>query len=116
MAAHSERMNILIAELQRSLAELDLGLAGELQMSERMEALQNALYLNKACHIDARTTLKMISIIALQVPESWSRLAYPSQLGLGAWYAFPASSRRSIHLSVCFTQGREPDPAREPAV
>ena len=35
-----ERMNILCREMRRSLRELDLGLSGELQMSERMEELK----------------------------------------------------------------------------
>jgi len=59
-----EYMNNLINEIQRSLAELQLGLDGQLQMSERMEALERALFLE-------------------QVPASWARLAYPSQRSLG---------------------------------
>lgn len=35
----SERMNLLLAEMRRSLAELDLGLKGDLTMSEPMERL-----------------------------------------------------------------------------
>jgi len=61
-----ERMNILVSEIQRSLAELDLGLSGELQISERMEEVQKALFLGR-------------------VPETWARLAYPSQRPLGSW-------------------------------
>lgn len=61
-----ERMNILCREMRRSLRELDLGLSGELQMSERMEELFSALYLGR-------------------VPASWARLAYPSQRSLPSW-------------------------------
>lgn len=35
----SERMNNLLAEMKRSLAELDLGLKGDLTMTEPMERL-----------------------------------------------------------------------------
>jgi dynein heavy chain len=59
-------MNILCREMRRSLKELDLGLSGELQMSERMEELFNALYLGR-------------------VPVSWSKLAYPSQRSFPSW-------------------------------
>lgn len=59
-------MNILCREMRRSLRELDLGLSGELQMSERMEELFSALYLGR-------------------VPASWARLAYPSQRSLPSW-------------------------------
>ncbi|XP_006863495.1 PREDICTED: dynein heavy chain 9, axonemal [Chrysochloris asiatica] len=62
-----ERMNILTREIQRSLRELDLGLKGELTMTNDMENLQNALYLD-------------------MVPEAWARRAYPSTTGLAAWF------------------------------
>ncbi|XP_015211854.2 dynein axonemal heavy chain 17 [Lepisosteus oculatus] len=63
-----ERMNILTKEIRRSLKELDLGLKGELTITSDMEELSNALFLDS-------------------VPESWTKLAYPSLHGLGAWYA-----------------------------
>jgi dynein heavy chain len=50
------------------LKELDLGLKGDLTISEAMESLMNSLFLN-------------------QVPASWEKLAYPSLSGLGMWYA-----------------------------
>jgi len=62
----SERMNVLLAEMKRSLAELDLGLKGDLTMSDPMEKLMNALADGK-------------------VAGSWSKLAYPSLRGLGSW-------------------------------
>jgi dynein heavy chain len=61
-----ERMNMLCDEIRRSLKELDLGLSGELQMSDKMEQLQDALFLSR-------------------VPTTWEKLAYPSTRGLGPW-------------------------------
>ena len=63
-----ERMNFLIAELKRSLKELLLGLKGELTVTPIMERLEDALFFD-------------------DVPESWTKLAYPSLLGLQAWFA-----------------------------
>ncbi|XP_073817376.1 dynein beta chain, ciliary-like [Musca autumnalis] len=63
-----ERMNILMAELKRSLHELELGLKGELTISSTMENLMSSLFMD-------------------QVPESWTKLAYPSTLGLQSWFA-----------------------------
>ncbi|MCJ8738612.1 hypothetical protein PDJAM_G00037770 [Pangasius djambal] len=63
-----ERMNILTNEISRSLKELNLGLKGELTITTDMEELGNALFLDT-------------------VPESWTKLAYPSLQGLGDWYA-----------------------------
>lgn len=44
-------MNTLLAEIVRSLKELQLGFAGELTMSDAMEGLMDALYLDKVCMI-----------------------------------------------------------------
>ncbi|RKO98183.1 hypothetical protein CXG81DRAFT_17063 [Caulochytrium protostelioides] len=63
-----DRMTILMTEMRRSLKELDLGLKGDLTITEKMESLMNAMYLN-------------------EVPDSWTQLAYPSLAGLAAWYA-----------------------------
>ncbi|XP_072259402.1 dynein axonemal heavy chain 9 [Pyxicephalus adspersus] len=62
-----ERMNMLTSEIKRSLKELNLGLKGELTMTSDMESLQNAIYLD-------------------QVPESWTKRAYPSMAGLAGWF------------------------------
>jgi dynein heavy chain len=62
----SERMNTLAFEIRRSLSELKQGLDGELQVTARMEALQDALFLGK-------------------VPTTWSNLAYPSERALFPW-------------------------------
>jgi len=62
-----DRMVILTSEIRRSLKELDLGLKGDLTISEPMETLMNAIYLNT-------------------VPASWERLAYPSLQSLANWY------------------------------
>ncbi|NXB13892.1 DYH9 protein, partial [Rhagologus leucostigma] len=63
-----ERMNALTAEIRRSLAELELGLKGELTMTSDMENLQNSLFLDT-------------------VPESWVKRSYPSTASLGSWFA-----------------------------
>jgi len=62
-----ERMNILMIEIKRSLTELDMGLAGELTISEAMDALMMAIYANR-------------------VPESWVKLAYASLRPLMPWW------------------------------
>ncbi|MAD34276.1 MAG: hypothetical protein CMJ88_11040 [Planctomycetes bacterium] len=59
-------MNVLLAEIVRSLLELKLGFAGELTMSEKMDALMVALYMDK-------------------VPASWARWAWPSLRALTPW-------------------------------
>jgi len=61
-----ERMNMLLKEIRRSLAELDLGLKGDLTISEAMEKLMSALYDDK-------------------VPFVWEKRAYPSLRPLGSW-------------------------------
>ncbi|KAM4697873.1 dynein axonemal heavy chain 11-like [Rhinophrynus dorsalis] len=63
-----ERMNILIHEIRRSLKELDLGLKGELAISSDMEQLQSALFFDN-------------------VPDTWTKLAYPSTYSLAQWYS-----------------------------
>ncbi|XP_074510014.1 dynein axonemal heavy chain 11 [Sebastes fasciatus] len=62
-----ERMNLLLAEIRKSLNELDLGLKGELTISSSMETLQSALFNDS-------------------VPDSWARLAYPSTKTLAQWF------------------------------
>ena len=44
-----------------------LGLRGELTITSEMESLDNALFYD-------------------MVPETWTKLAYPSVMGLQAWY------------------------------
>ncbi|XP_071447818.1 dynein beta chain, ciliary [Hetaerina americana] len=63
-----ERMNYLTGEIKRSLKELDLGLKGELTITLDMENLENAVFLD-------------------QVPPVWTHRAFPSLLGLSAWFA-----------------------------
>merc|ERR1719394_1550321 len=64
----TERMNMLISEIRRTLKELNLGLKGELTVTTAMEDISNALYLDV-------------------VPASWEKRAYPSLFGLTLWYA-----------------------------
>eukprot|EP00916_Digyalum_oweni_P005776 GHVL01010034.1.p1 GENE.GHVL01010034.1~~GHVL01010034.1.p1 ORF type:complete len:2742 (+),score=421.27 GHVL01010034.1:35-8227(+) len=63
----AERTNMLLAEIRRSLTELDLGLQGALNISEAIEALSNAIYLNR-------------------VPATWEKLAYFSMKSLQPWF------------------------------
>ncbi|XP_076016721.1 dynein axonemal heavy chain 11 [Genypterus blacodes] len=72
-----ERMNILLAEIRKSLEELDLGLKGELTISSSMEALQSALFNDS-------------------VPDSWARLAYPSTKTLAQWFSDVMCSCREL--------------------
>lgn len=60
-------MNMLIFEMRRSLHELDLGLKGDLSISEPMELLMNCLFDNR-------------------VPPSWTKLAWPSLRPLASWF------------------------------
>nr|XP_020748715.1 dynein heavy chain 11, axonemal isoform X1 [Odocoileus virginianus texanus] len=62
-----ERMNTLLREIRVSLQQLELGLKGELTLSPDMEAQQSALSYDV-------------------VPETWSKLAYPSTYGLAQWF------------------------------
>jgi dynein heavy chain len=63
-----DRMNILVSEIRRTLKELDLGLKGDLTITEGMEVLMNALFLGS-------------------IPARWEKLAYPSLQSLSTWYA-----------------------------
>uniref|UniRef100_A0A2K6Q0W4 Dynein axonemal heavy chain 17 n=1 Tax=Rhinopithecus roxellana TaxID=61622 RepID=A0A2K6Q0W4_RHIRO len=63
-----ERMNTLTNEMRRSLKELNLGLKGELTITTDMEDLSTALFYDT-------------------VPDTWVARAYPSMMGLAAWYA-----------------------------
>lgn len=63
----ADRMNGLTNEIKLSLRELELGLKGELTITNAMEDLSNALYLD-------------------EVPESWTKKAYPSMQGMSAWF------------------------------
>eukprot|EP00753_Platysulcus_tardus_P011840 PLAT3317.20.p2 GENE.PLAT3317.20~~PLAT3317.20.p2 ORF type:complete len:2180 (+),score=1477.97 PLAT3317.20:1402-7941(+) len=61
-----EAMNLLLVEMVRSLTELNMGLAGELTISDAMDELINALYMNA-------------------VPAGWAALAWPSLRPLSSW-------------------------------
>lgn len=59
-------MNVLLAEIKRSIKELQLGFAGELTMSDAMENLMDSFVMDR-------------------VPESWAKIAWPSKRGLASW-------------------------------
>jgi len=62
------QMNALVLYMVKSLRELERGFAGELTMSDSMEALQMSLYEDR-------------------VPAEWSKLGWPSKRGLASWVA-----------------------------
>ena len=72
-----ERMNGLLFEMKRSLIELDLGLKGDLGMSEAMERLMYSLYDDK-------------------VPASWNKVAYPTMRGLVSWLSDALARQRQL--------------------
>jgi len=72
-----ERMNSLLNEVSRSLNELALGFAGELTMSESMEDLMQALFMDR-------------------VPSAWTSRAWPSLRPLSSW--LHNMSRRLLQL------------------
>ncbi len=59
-------MNVLLTEIVRSLKELQLGFAGELTMSDAMDALKTSLYLDR-------------------IPVTWQKRAWPSLRPLASW-------------------------------
>jgi dynein heavy chain len=59
-------MNTLMRKVLETLSELRLGFAGELTMSDAMEALMESLYMNR-------------------VPAPWAKLAWPSERALDGW-------------------------------
>jgi dynein heavy chain len=61
-----DQMNVLVLSILTSLKELNLGFAGELTMSDAMETLMQALFMD-------------------QVPTAWAKLAWPSLRPLGSW-------------------------------
>ena len=61
-----EYMNVLIRAIVSSLQEVDMAFRGELTMTDKMEQLMAAIYINT-------------------VPAPWSKLGYPSTRGLGSW-------------------------------
>ena len=61
-----EYMNLLINEILRSLFEIELSFKGELTMTEKMENLMEAIFMDK-------------------IPPTWINLAFPSTRGLGSW-------------------------------
>jgi len=81
----SDRMNLLLQEIRRSLTELELGITGQLNVTERMEALSQALLEN-------------------HVNSVWAALAFPSLKPLAAWLADLALRVQQL---VEWTTGRE---------
>merc|ERR1712070_233841 len=61
------RMNLLLGEIRGSLIELQLGMEGALNMSDKMDTLLKCLGLNR-------------------VTPTWEAKAYPSKKALSAWF------------------------------
>jgi len=61
-----QQMNVLINEILKSLAEIELAFKGELTMTESMETLMNSINTNR-------------------VPATWFNLAFPSTRPLSSW-------------------------------
>lgn len=60
------QMSDLVVEIVASLKELGLGFAGELTISDSMDALMMSLFMGT-------------------IPSNWTKLAWPSQRSLGGW-------------------------------
>jgi len=80
-----EVVNGLLAEIKRSIRELQLGFAGELTMSEPMEQLMACLYRDR-------------------VPTEWTNLSWPSARPLSSW-----SSNVTDRLSQLEDWGSNPN-------
>lgn len=61
-----EYMNNLLIAISRSLGDISLALKGELTATDQMEAVIDALVLER-------------------IPGEWMKLAYPSSRGLSSW-------------------------------
>jgi dynein heavy chain len=70
----SERMNVLLTEIRRSLIELDKGLKGQLNMSETMDDLVKALVIDQVPGRDPFSK------------ASWEKIAWPSSKSLIPWF------------------------------
>eukprot|EP00920_Eleutheroschizon_duboscqi_P039681 GHVT01095307.1.p1 GENE.GHVT01095307.1~~GHVT01095307.1.p1 ORF type:complete len:1472 (-),score=182.88 GHVT01095307.1:1015-5367(-) len=62
----ADRMTLLLTSIRSSLEELQLGLAGALNMTDAMDSLAASILLNR-------------------VPSSWDNVAYPSKKPLQGW-------------------------------
>ena len=72
-----EVMNRLLAEIVRSLKELTLGFKGELSMSDAMEAVCDALFMD-------------------EVPPKWGKISWASMKALSGWLTNFTARLRAI--------------------
>ena len=63
-------MNILTAEMRRSLKELDLGLKGELTITSDMEDLSNALFFDQVKYTDCLSVRQTLLYFTLYSARS----------------------------------------------
>lgn len=87
-----ERMNRLLNEIRRSLIELRKGLDGQLNMSEPMEDLQQALSINQ---VPGRNVFHK---------TSWEKLAWPSKKSLQSWFLDLLVRVQQVRLSLFVCQ------------
>ena len=85
-----EYMNALIRAIVASLAEIELAFKGELTMTDRMETLMAAIFVN-------------------QVPAPWAKLGFPSTRGLASWLD-------NLRQRLDQLNAWKDDPQRKPAV
>ena len=81
---------MLIKEIIRSLAEIDLANKGEVTMTEQMEVLMGEIFINR-------------------VPATWMKLSFQSTRSLGSW--LDNIKQRLEQLSAW-----KEDPTKEPYV
>lgn len=86
-----ERMNILISEIRRSLKELDLGLKVRYERSVRQNRLSEQMtaecvsVLKGELAISCEMEKLQSALFFDNVPDTWTRLAYPSTYSLAIW-------------------------------
>jgi dynein heavy chain len=94
------RMNALLEEMRRSMEELQLGLDGALNMSDKMEALAKGIATNKVPAL-------WMSCMSTRVQEVFSLSAWYHDVlkryeQLAAWTAGPIAAPHSVWLSGLF--------------
>lgn len=72
LACQATRMNTLLVELKRSMEELQLGLDGALNMSDKMEALARGIATNTVSCLQAAPSCATFSAIELLLRDSQS--------------------------------------------
>ena len=118
-------MNLLLGTMRLSLKELRMGLLGQLTISEAMDEVINALYLDRVpgvrfpphsfslLHLHLRQVVSVVSPltcffhhrIGLFVIGSWAKVAYPSFKPLGLWFTDLLDRLQFLQVCCVFTKG-----------